>query len=337
MGDKEVKGPEYETLGMLGSNLENSDLEMIKAWNHQADLLGLDTISLGSVLGFAMELQERGIKDFGLRFGETAGIAEVINKITYREGEYSDLADGVKALADKYGGREFAIHSKGLELAAYDPRKAVGMGLGYATANRGGCHLNGGYLVFLEALGPLFIDALTDKGKPALAVLFQNGMEAISAAGSCLFTSFTLVPDLIYKMNPGGAALKLLGKSMIGSRFLLERTGGLLPYLLPFNSLYLFPHAQAVRLATGIKMTTGKFLQLGERSFNMERVFNIREGINGTEDSLPRRLTDEAMDPARSDSKVDLSAMLPLYYKIRGWDKAGQPTTNKLRQLQIVV
>jgi len=124
---------------------------------------------------------------------------------------------------------------------------------------------------------------------------------------------------------------------MIGSRFLLERTGGLLPYLLPFNSLYLFPHAQAVRLATGIKMTTGKFLQLGERSFNMERVFNIREGINGTEDSLPRRLTDEAMDPARSDSKVDLSAMLPLYYKIRGWDKAGQPTTNKLRQLQIVV
>lgn len=337
LGDKEVKGPEYETLGMLGSNLENSDLEMIKAWNHQADLLGLDTISLGSVLGFAMELQERGIKDFGLRFGETAGIAEVINKITYREGEYSDLADGVKALADKYGGREFAIHSKGLELAAYDPRKAVGMGLGYATANRGGCHLNGGYLVFLEALGPLFIDALTDKGKPALAVLFQNGMEAISAAGSCLFTSFTLVPDLIYKMNPGGAALKLLGKSMIGSRFLLERTGGLLPYLLPFNSLYLFPHAQAVRLATGIKMTTGKFLQLGERSFNMERVFNIREGINGTEDSLPRRLTDEAMDPARSDSKVDLSAMLPLYYKIRGWDKAGQPTTNKLRQLQIVV
>jgi aldehyde:ferredoxin oxidoreductase len=337
LGDKEVKGPEYETLGMLGSNLENSDLEMIKAWNHQADLLGLDTISLGSVLGFAMELQERGIKDFGLRFGETAGIAEVINKITYREGEYSDLADGVKALADKYGGREFAIHSKGLELAAYDPRKAVGMGLGYATANRGGCHLNGGYLVFLEALGPLFIDALTDKGKPALAVLFQNGMEAISAAGSCLFTSFTLVPELIYKMNPGGAALKLLGKSMIGSRFLLERTGGLLPYLLPFNSLYLFPHAQAVRLATGIKMTTGKFLQLGERSFNMERVFNIREGINGTEDSLPRRLTDEAMDPARSDSKVDLSAMLPLYYKIRGWDKAGQPTTNKLRQLQIVV
>jgi aldehyde:ferredoxin oxidoreductase len=84
-------------------------------------------------------------------------------------------------------------------------------------------------------------------------------------------------------------------------------------------------------------MTTGKFLQLGERSFNMERVFNIREGINGTEDSLPRRLTDEAIDPARSDSKVDLSAMLPLYYKIRGWDKAGQPTTNKLRQLQIVV
>ena len=135
------------------------------------------------------------------------------------------------------------------------------MGLGYATANRGGCHLNGGYLVFLEALGPLFIDALTDKGKPALAVLFQNGMEAISAAGSCLFTSFTLVPELIYKMNPGGAALKPLGKSMIGSRFLLERTGGLLPLPPAVQQPLPLSSCPAVRLATGIKMTTGKFLQ----------------------------------------------------------------------------
>ncbi len=336
LGDREVKGPEYETLGMLGSNLENADLEMINIWNHQADLLGLDTISLGGVLGFAMELQERGIKDFGLRFGETAGITEAINKIAYREGEYSDLADGVKALAAKYGGQEFAIHSKGLELAAYDPRKAVGMGLGYATANRGGCHLNAGYLVFLEALGPLFINSQTSKGKPALAVLFQNGMEAISAAGFCLFTSFTLVPNIIYRMKPEGAAIKLLGSSMIGSRFLLGKLGNLLPGAMPFNSLFLFPHAEAIRLATGIKMTTGRFLQLGERCFNMERMFNIREGLSAADDTLPGRLTSEPIDPACIDSKVDLSSMLPLYYEIRGWTKEGSPTTRKLKQLQIV-
>lgn len=337
LGDQEVKGPEYETLGMLGSNLENSDLGIINEWNHQADLLGIDTISLGAVLGFAMELKERGIRDFGLCFGETAGITEAINKIAYREGEYSELADGVKALAEKYGGHEFAIHSKGLELAAYDPRKAVGMGLGYATANRGGCHLNAGYLVILEALGPLFIDSQTSKGKPALTVLFQNGMEAISAAGSCLFTSFTLIPNLVYKMKSGGVGLKLLGQSMIGSRFLLGKLGGILPGALPFNSLYLFPHAEAIRLATGLSMTTGRFLQLGERSYNMERVFNIREGLTCADDTLPPRLTNEAIDPVCTNSKVDLSLMLPLYYKIRGWNKEGQPTAQKLQQLQIVV
>ena len=336
VGDQEVKGPEYETLGMLGSNLENPDIGIINEWNYQADLLGLDTISLGSVLGFAMELEERGIKDFGLRFGETAGITEIISKIAYREGEYSDLADGVKALAEKYGGQNFAIHSKGLELAAYDPRKAVGMGLGYATANRGGCHLNAGYLVFMEALGPLFINWRTSKGKPALTVIFQNGMEAISAAGSCLFTSFTLVPNMVYKMKPGGTMLKLLGQSMISSRFLLGKMGGLLPGAMPFNSLYLFPHAEAIRLATGLKMTTGRFLQLGERSFNMERVFNIREGLTGADDTLPPRLTSETIDPSHTDSKVDLSSMLPLYYEIRGWNKEGQPTAQKLQQLKIL-
>lgn len=336
LGDKEVKGPEYETLGMLGSNLENPNIELINEWNHQADLLGLDTISLGGVLGFVMELQERGIKDFGLRFGETSGITEAIHKIAYREGEFSDLADGVKVLADKYGGQEFAIHSKGLELAAYDPRRAVGMGLGYATGNRGGCHLNGGYLVFLEAVGPLFINSLTTKGKPALTVLFQNGMEAISTVGFCLFTSFTLVPNMIYKLKPGGATLKMLGQSMISSRFLLGKLGGLLPGAMPFNSLYLFPHAEAIRLATGLKMTTGRFLQLGERAFNMERMFNIREGLTGSDDALPLRLTHEAVEPERPDSKVDLQSMLPLYYKIRGWNQEGKPTAKKLDQLQIV-
>ncbi len=105
---------------------------------------------------------------------------------------------------------------------------------------------------------------------------------------------------------------------------------------MPFNSLFLFPHAEAIRLATGIKMTTGRFLQLGERCFNMERMFNIREGLSAADDTLPGRLTSEPIDPACIDSKVDLSSMLPLYYEIRGWTKEGSPTTRKLKQLQIV-
>jgi aldehyde:ferredoxin oxidoreductase len=82
-------------------------------------------------------------------------------------------------------------------------------------------------------------------------------------------------------------------------------------------------------------MTTGKFLQLGERAFNMERMFNIREGLTGADDILPLRLTNEVIDPERSDSKVDLQSMLPRYYEIRGWGKEGKPTVQKLNQLQI--
>ncbi len=154
---KEVKGPELETLGgLLGPNLENSNLELILEWNYLLDELGMDTISAGSTVGFAMELNEKGLWDNGLAFGEVDNLADVFRQIACREGIGGDLlADGTKRLSERFGGREFAIHSKGLELSAYEPRRSVGMGgLGYATSNRGGgCHLNGGgYLVLLEGL-----------------------------------------------------------------------------------------------------------------------------------------------------------------------------------------
>ena len=96
-----------------------------------------------------MELKERGMADFGLEFGRTDKLEDILLKVVNREGIYSDIADGTKRMAAKYGGEDFAINSKGLELASYEPRRSVGMGLGYAVANRGGCHLNGGYLALL--------------------------------------------------------------------------------------------------------------------------------------------------------------------------------------------
>ncbi|MEA1960669.1 MAG: aldehyde ferredoxin oxidoreductase family protein [Bacillota bacterium] len=252
----EVKGPEFETIGLFGSNIDCADLELINQWNYQADLLGMDTISLAGTLAFVMELAEKGIKDFGLHFGEVDKISEVIKKIAYREGEYTELGEGTKCLADIYGGEDFAIHSKGLELASYEPRKAAGQGLGYATANRGGCHLNAGYLAFLEAISPLEIDPITTKGKAGLVALFQNGTEAISSAGFCLFMAFALIPNAVYNAKPSSKMVGLLGKSLIGSHIILDRLGSLLPGAIPFNSLYLFPQAEAIRLATGLKMTS---------------------------------------------------------------------------------
>jgi len=193
---KEVKGPELETLGLLGPNLENSNLELILEWNYLLDELGMDTISAGSTVGFAMELNEKGLWDNGLGFGAVEGLSDVFRQIAYREGIGDLLADGTRRLSEKFGGKEFAIHSKGLELSAYEPRYSVGMGLGYATSNRGGCHLNGGYLVLLEGLA-LNIDPLTTNSKAALTILFQNIMEAVSAGGNCLFTCYLAMPSFM--------------------------------------------------------------------------------------------------------------------------------------------
>lgn len=337
LDDKEIKGPEFETIGLLGSNIENSDLGLINEWNYHLDLLGMDSISTGGVLAFAMELQERGIKDFGLKFGEFDNILDAIYGIANKKGAYAELADGVKVLSEKYGGKEFAIHSKGIELAAYDPRISVALGLGYATANRGGCHLNAGYAVIMEALGPIQLPPTSNKAKPGLTVFLQNCMDAVSLAGSCIFTTMMAIPNPAFKLKPTSPLKPILGKSLLLSEGLLNRLGQMLPWLMPFNNTSLFPHAEAVRYATGIEMTIGKFLQAGERCFNLERCFNIREGLTSQDDSLPARLTSQPLEPEREDTIVDLDIMLPIFYKIRGWDKQGIPAAKKLRQLQIKV
>ncbi len=109
---KEVKGPEFETVGLFGSNIGNADLETINIINYYADILGMDTISLGGTIAFAMELQEKGMADFGLSFGSLDDLVEVLHKIANREGIFSELADGSKILSEKYGGKDFAIHPK---------------------------------------------------------------------------------------------------------------------------------------------------------------------------------------------------------------------------------
>ncbi|MCL2563724.1 MAG: aldehyde ferredoxin oxidoreductase family protein [Oscillospiraceae bacterium] len=332
---KEVKGAEFETVGLFGSNIENHDLAWINEINYHADLLGMDTISLAGTLAFAMELQEKGMADLGVSFGDKDNLLDVIEKIARREGIYGDLANGSKWLAEKYGGTEFAIHAKGLELAAYEPRNSVGMGLGYATSNRGGCHLNGGYLALLESIGVLTLDKHTPKGKPELCVMFQNLMEAVSAAGFCLFTTHTAVPAGLFKLGSMHRMTKFVSKALIGSRFLLRPLWWCLPWLLPVNLMHLIPHSKAYGLMTGQRMTAGKFLQIGERGFNIERMFNLREGLTAVDDALPTRLTDVPQEADVPESVVPLAAMLPRYYKVRGWDKNGVPKPRKLKQLGV--
>ncbi len=330
---KDVKGPEFETLGLLGSNIANSDLYLICKWNREMDLLGIDTISCGSTIAFAMELNEKGILKSELEFGRTDNISKILDDIAHRRGVGDILADGVKKMAAKYGGEEFAIHAKGLEIASYDPRGAHGLGLGYATANRGGCHLNAGYLMYLERLAPINMDPLSPKSKEAWNVMQQDLLDAISACGSCLFTSFLMIPKVVHGIKPYGTVSKIVTKTLGVSGPAINLTMNLPDAMTNFHIDEILPHSRAVEALTGIPMSFGKFTKVGARVFNLERLFNLREGLTCANDTLPKRLTHTRNIPDNPKSVVPLDRMLPRYYRSRGWTKTGVPTKKKLRKL----
>lgn len=330
---KRVKGPEVEIMGLMGANILNDNLELILKWNYLCDELGMDTISLSGCVAFAMELKEKGIWDGGLEFGKTDNISDIIHQIAFRSSEAgNELAEGTKRMSEKFGGKDFCIQSKGMELSAYEPRNAVGQGLGYAVSNRGGCHLNAGYLVVLEGLG-LSINPRTHKGKASLTMTFQDLMEAVSAGGNCLFTTYAFFPAFLIK-KPNGFVTRLVNK-------LLPHLGGALylagkaPWILPVNLPSIFPHPVALKYATGMKLNFGKMLRIGERGYNIERLVNMRMGVNAEWDTLPKRLTAELQDPSIPDSKVPLEKMKKRYYKCRSWDKNGLPTKKLAKRLGI--
>lgn len=332
---KEVKGPEYETLGLFGPNIGGHDLEKVIDLNYLCDTLGMDTISCAGTIAFVMELKERGMADFGLEFGRLDNLEEAIRGIAYRKGPWAPLADGSKRLAQQYGGAEFAMHVKGLEMASYEPRRSVGMGLGYAVANRGGCHLNGGYLALLESVGVLSTDPQSPKSKAELTVFMQDALEAVSSAGCCLFSAQTFIPAPFFKLGPAHWLTRAVGKAATHAggavRLLLKGKGAL-----RFNALVMLPHAEAVKRATGLPMDTGAFLKWGERSYNLERLFNLREGLTAADDTLPDRLLKTPQEEGRPDTVVPLDKMLPRYYAVRGWNTKGIPTEITLKRLGIV-
>lgn len=329
LDDKEIKGPELETIGVLGPNLLNGDLESIIKLNYLLDEYGIDTMSFGGSVGFAMELNEKGMWDNGLKFGSNDGLEELVRMVAYREGIGAEIAEGSQRLAEKYGGKEFAINVKGMELAAYEPRAAQGMGVGYATGNRGGCHLNGGYLVVLEGLG-LRVNGATTRGKAALAVFFQDLMEAASSAGNCLFTTYAVLPSPLVK-TPEKAFTRFVNAvfpSFGGIVAFAHRHSGILGINVPG----LLPHPYAYKLVTGVDMNIGRFVRSGERIYNLERLINIRQGLTDG-DTLPERLTTEPQPDGKADSFVHLAPLLKKYYRARKWDGHGVPKEALLKQL----
>ena len=197
---KEGEGPEYETLWAFGAQLGVNDLTAITEANYVCNELGLDTITCGSTIGCAMELYEKGVFPFELKWGDADKLVKLVEDIAYKRGIGAELALGSKRLAEKYGKPELAMQVKGMEIPAYDPRGVQGQALSYATNNRGGCHIKA-YMIGPEILGsPVFLDRFATKGKAEIVALLQDISAMVDSIILCRFLQFAISPSTFAEM-----------------------------------------------------------------------------------------------------------------------------------------
>ncbi len=296
-----LEGPEYESLGLLGSNLEVSNLSDIIQSNLLCDQLGLDTISTGGVIGFLMECMEKGfitpadVNGLQLRFGDSEAVHELIHDIAYRQGVGNLLAEGVQATAEKIGhnSSEFAMHVKGLEFAAYDPRIGYGTALSYAVNTRGACHRRA--------------------WPPMVEVLGKENPYGIEGKAQ-------LIKDL-YNDN-----------CVMHSLLVCDFPGKMIPIKNP-------EYAQYYQAVTGRPTTAEDLLEAADRIESTIRLFNNREGFTRDKDTLPPRAFKEGLlnGPAegRYIPKEALDTIISEYYALRGWDEQGVPREDTLDRLEV--
>lgn len=305
------EGPEYETANTLGALCGVDDLNAITMANYRCNEYGLDTISTGASIAFAMECYQHGLLTsertggIALEFGDGDLVVDLVELIGRREGIGDLLANGSLRMAEQLGGdsEHFAMHVKGLELPAYDPRAAKITGLGYVTACRGGDHMN----AYIQ--GPTFIDVpfliveessirdpfIADPQEARIVIDMENALSVLDALGGCKFMGVLLSANEIVDL---------------------------------------------VRAATGWDFSLDEFRKCGERIQNMARAYCAREGLRREQDILPGRLMFDPLPDGPAQGMVidrsSLEKMKDTYYEMRGWDLAsGVPTPTKLSELDL--
>ncbi len=306
-------GPEYETIAALGSNCLCGDLEAVLHANALCNEFGLDTISVGGTIAFAMECHERGLLsdgdlDLDLDWGKGDTIVALVERIARREGVGELLGRGVRHAAREIGpeATRYALHVKGLEVPGQEPRIAKSFGLGHATSNRGADHLyalptidvaglDGAARRLLPGVYPRVLD-MADEATRASLVQFGEDYCAVSdALGVCKFTTTEM-----YALDP--------------------------------------EHLAQALDALGLPMDAKRLLEVGERIVNLERLMNGRLGVDGRADALPARFLEEPLEVAHGDALDEhriesLPSMLSDYYRLRGWGEDGLPTAAVLERL----
>lgn len=303
------EGPEFETIGAFGAMCALENLEAVTLAHNLCDDYGLDVISAGSTIAFATECYERGIlteadtDGLELRFGDPDPVIEMIHRIAKREGIGDLLAEGTRRAAARLnkGAERFAMHVKGLELPAYDPRAAKICGLAFATANRGGDHIT----AYVE--GPAFIDIpfmcvedsriedsmVEEPGEAKVVKDLEDALTVFDCVGTCKFMGMALSTEDWVDM---------------------------------------------ISNCVGWDFSVNDFRKAGERVYNLARAFSVRDGLTRADDTLPERLLEEPLPegPAAGEKVEKLDEMLDAYYDFRGWDrKTGKPTSAKLIDLNL--
>lgn len=305
----EYGGPEYETIAAFGSLLLNDDLPFIALANQKCNAYGLDTIATGNVIAFLMEATERGLitGPEGVVWGSTEGVSRLIDKIAARDGIGDKLAEGVMRFAESIGGSEYAIHTKGMEAPMHEPRGKVGMGLDYATSYRGCTHLEGVHDTSLEK-----DNAAVELGVVKPLNRFTTDMTKVIAVKN-FNDSRSFVNSLILCIFVVNTYRGFVEQNWVEIRNVLNAV-------------------------TGYAIDRDEMLKIGERNYNLGRLFGIKYGLTRADDDLPPRFKNEELPIADQDTKLSqetLDQMIADYYTVRGWDENGVPTPERLKELGI--
>jgi aldehyde:ferredoxin oxidoreductase len=273
-----VKGPEYETIYSFGGLCGVKQIEDIAFLNHLCGRFGIDTITAGNLVAFAMLASEKGVHGETIRFGDVDAIAEVLQQIAERKGVGSVLSQGIVAAAREWDMEDAAVHVKGLEPAGFDPRSLKGMGLSYAINPRGACHLRATFYK-PELSGQIDPDQI--EGKAELYLDFEDRA--------------TLFDTLIF------------------CRF--------------FRDLILWDELGTILEATtGMALDKPGLQEIASNVVDATRVFNLREGLTTSDDSLPEPFfANKLAGSGKGVAREELQKMVADYYQLRGWDERGIP------------
>jgi len=306
----EQGGPELETLELLGSNCLVGNVEEIQKANEVCNRLGMDTISAGSALSFAMEAYENGVITSDMmdgdeiRWGSMDDMLKLLEKIAYRKGIGDILAEGTRKAGSILGGiaQEMSVHVKGLEFPGHDPRASDATGLQYATSTRGACHLSSfthdftisGATSGFGFMEPMKFDRFEAGEKEVEVVItHQHAMAMMDSMTCCKFLIFGLDKDYM-------SAVSEWFKTVVGWDFTRE-----------------------------------EFLKTGERIFNLKRMYLVKCGVTRKDDALPTRMSKRRMTGGAADNIPDVFGMLDQYYEKRRWNTYGIPTKELLEDLEL--